>query len=178
MKALAVVEEVDPQGTVIGVQGVVDVRESRAPLALWYLGLAVVVALTTFIILYTAQAAPVCQTLPDGLQSCTEGPDAPISGGLSVSFEAAPGFTITDGLSFSGVGSVETGLEGIELPTEKAEMDSLLFPRWGQLTTARQAAYFLAMHGYNVTADGQVTLSDGSQWQVICTEKIIRTEAM
>lgn len=176
MKALAVVEEVDPQGTVIGVHGVVDVRECRAPLALWYLGLAVVVALMTFIILHTAQAAPVCQTLPDGLQSCTEGPDA-VSGGLSVSFEAAPGFVITDGLSFSGVGSVETGLEGIELPTEKAEMDTLLFPLWGQLTTARQAAYFLAMHDYNVTSDGQVTLLDGSRWQIICTEKIIRTEA-
>lgn len=57
MKALAVVEESDPQGTVIGVQGIVEVRESRAPLALWYLLLAAWAVLMIVVCLHTANGA-------------------------------------------------------------------------------------------------------------------------
>jgi len=57
MKALAVVQETDPQGTVIGVQGVVEVRGSRAPLALWYLFLAAWAVLMIVVCLHTANGA-------------------------------------------------------------------------------------------------------------------------
>jgi hypothetical protein len=40
MKALEVVEETDPQGTVVGVLGVVNLPRGRIPPTLWYLILA------------------------------------------------------------------------------------------------------------------------------------------
>jgi hypothetical protein len=57
MKALAVVEDTDPQGTVVGVLGVVDLPQSRLHLALWYLGLAAVILLMAFVCLRTANGA-------------------------------------------------------------------------------------------------------------------------
>jgi hypothetical protein len=54
MKALEVIEETDPQGTVIGVRRVVDLHEWRAPPALCYLLLAAAVALLTLALLHTA----------------------------------------------------------------------------------------------------------------------------
>jgi len=45
MKALEVVEETDPQGTVVGVLGVVNLPRDRIPPTLWYLMLAAILAL-------------------------------------------------------------------------------------------------------------------------------------
>ena len=45
MKALEVVEETDPQGTVVGVLGVVNLPRGGIPPLLWYLMLAAILAL-------------------------------------------------------------------------------------------------------------------------------------
>jgi hypothetical protein len=45
MKALEVVEETDPQGTVMGVLGVVNLPRGRIPPLLWYLMLAAIAAI-------------------------------------------------------------------------------------------------------------------------------------
>ena len=57
MKALAVVEEVDPQGTVIGVQGVVEVLEGNRPLIIGWAFLVVWILLLVFACLHTANGA-------------------------------------------------------------------------------------------------------------------------
>lgn len=49
MKALEVIEESDPQGTVIGIRRVVDWPPSRRPITLRLLGLAIAVLLLTFV---------------------------------------------------------------------------------------------------------------------------------
>jgi len=52
MKALEVVEETDPQGTVIGVQRVVDLQGKRIPPALWYLLLAAIAIILALALLH------------------------------------------------------------------------------------------------------------------------------
>jgi hypothetical protein len=105
--------------------------------------LAVVVALMTFIILHTAQAAPICQTTPGGLESCTEGPDGFI---MSVSGSAqGSGFVESD---FS-VDDARILLSGINDP----------YP------TVEDWSFVLAMHGYDVPSVG-VLRADNRTWQV------------
>jgi len=53
MKALEVIEETDPQGTVIGVQRVVDLQGRRMPPALWYLLLAAAAYLLMLAFMHT-----------------------------------------------------------------------------------------------------------------------------
>jgi hypothetical protein len=53
MKALEVIEETDPQGTVIGVQRVVDLQGRRIPPALLYLLLAAAVYLLMLAFMHT-----------------------------------------------------------------------------------------------------------------------------
>jgi len=50
---------------------------------------------------------------------------------------------------------------------EKWELDKLLFDLGGKLTSVREVAWFLGMHGYLVTEDGRITLADSSQWQIV-----------
>jgi len=52
MKALEVVEETDPQGTVIGVQRVVELQGKRVPPALWYLLLAAIAVILALALLH------------------------------------------------------------------------------------------------------------------------------
>ena len=54
MKALEIVEETDPHGTVVGVLGIVDLPRGRIPPALWYLMLAA----TAFILALALLHAP------------------------------------------------------------------------------------------------------------------------
>jgi len=57
MKALEVVEETDPQGTVIGVQRVVDLQGKRVPPALWYLLLAAIAIILALALLHVPAGA-------------------------------------------------------------------------------------------------------------------------
>jgi hypothetical protein len=57
MKALEVIEETDPQGTVIGVRRAVDWPPSRIPLVLWYLALTAAILVLAFVCLHTTNGA-------------------------------------------------------------------------------------------------------------------------
>jgi len=52
MKALEVVEETDPQGTVVGVLGVVNLPRGRIPPLLWYLLLAAIAFILALALLH------------------------------------------------------------------------------------------------------------------------------
>ncbi len=57
MKALEVVEETDPQGTVVGVLGVVNLPRGRIPPLLWYLMLAAIAAILALALLQVSADA-------------------------------------------------------------------------------------------------------------------------
>ena len=57
MKALAVVEETDQHGTVVGVLGVVNVQPRRIPPILRYLALAALAAITALALLHISADA-------------------------------------------------------------------------------------------------------------------------
>ena len=57
MKALQVVEETDPQGTVIGVRGIVHVSASPIPPLLWFLALTAAILLLALFCLRPANGA-------------------------------------------------------------------------------------------------------------------------
>lgn len=58
MKALEVIEETDPKGTVVGVRGVVDLRD-KSRLTLWYLVLAAVIFIMVLLLLHISAPAVV-----------------------------------------------------------------------------------------------------------------------
>jgi hypothetical protein len=140
----------------------------------------------------------ICQHLPDGTVTCLEDPGLmPLitpsdteeqkatpasakSGHISITFSGSPGVTFSDDMSYSGQGVVEQAYQGtdVSLNSEKIELDRLLFGLWGQLDQVEDVAFFLASHSYNVSAAGQVTLTDGSRWQIVCNNNIIRSEAI
>jgi len=57
MKALEVVQETDPQGTVIGVRGIVHVSASPIPPLLWFLALTAAILLLALVCLRPANGA-------------------------------------------------------------------------------------------------------------------------
>ncbi len=57
MKALEVVEETDPQGTVVGVLGVVNLPRGRIPPALWHLMLAATAFIIALALLHATAGA-------------------------------------------------------------------------------------------------------------------------
>ena len=57
MKALEVVQETDPQGTVIGVRGIVHVSASPIPPLLWFLALTAAILLLALVCLRPATGA-------------------------------------------------------------------------------------------------------------------------
>jgi len=57
MKALLIDQEVDPQGTVIGVRGIVHVSASPIPPLLWFLVLTAAILLLAFVCLRPANGA-------------------------------------------------------------------------------------------------------------------------
>jgi hypothetical protein len=144
----------------------------------WYVLLAAWSGLLFLVCLLTPGHAT-CIDLPDGTSSCTEGPypaPAEKAGGFHVSFSASPGITFSDQLSYRGMGYVDLDLPAYS--DEKKALDSLLFSIWGKLERIQDIAFFLQTHDFDTTAEGQVTLSDGTCWQVISEHGIIRTEAI
>ncbi|MDD1761170.1 MAG: hypothetical protein LUQ59_02975 [Methanothrix sp.] len=57
MKALEVVEETDPQGTVVGVLGVVNLPRGRIPPTLWHLMLAAIALILALALLHATAGA-------------------------------------------------------------------------------------------------------------------------
>ena len=57
MMALEVVEETDPQGTVVGVLGVIDLPRGRIPPTLWYLMLATIAVILVLALLHATAGA-------------------------------------------------------------------------------------------------------------------------
>ena len=57
MKALEVIEETDPQGTVVGVLGVVNLTKGRIPPVLWYLMLAATAFILALALLHATAGA-------------------------------------------------------------------------------------------------------------------------
>jgi len=57
MKALEVVEETDPQGTVVGVLGVVNLPRGRIPPTLWYLMMAAIALILALALLHATAGA-------------------------------------------------------------------------------------------------------------------------
>jgi hypothetical protein len=90
--------------------------------------------------------------------------------GLSVvhAFPAHITFTMS---GLDGIGSYvdyndEYSWTNSYFTAEKWELDKLLFNLGDDLRSVRDVAWFLGMHGYNVTEDGMIILKDGSQWQI------------
>lgn len=131
-----------------------------AVIILFLLGLLV----GTWIVILTGHAAD-CSVV-GGMMACTEGPDPAISGEIRINTEVSPGLTLTDDLAYSGWGHIEIQLEGLEPTDEEDRLNSLLFSLWGRGMSIEQISYLLAMHGYNVSREGLVTLQHGKKMQI------------